>query len=222
MDQSTPEQLYERRMSVYQLRNAGKSVTEIGQAFGVSQATVSKDMAWLRANGYQLGGTDLQIYEGARDRARTSDKSDPSRIAELRHRIIAMRLEGYVPRDIARTLGVALVTVQNHLAAVFNALTTPKAEEARQIELDRLDLWLTKLAGGIDVGDPKSIAEARKISAQRAQLLGLNKPIQIETTVVTIDAVDAEIKRLTEKLGQVRGQRQVDIDGEVVSADAQR
>lgn len=221
MGPPTPEELYERRMQTCQLRNAGKSVTDIGQQLGVSQATVSKDMAWLRANGYKLGGTDLQIYESARDRARTSDACDPGRIAELRHKIITMRLEGHTPRDIARTLGVALVTVQKHIAAVFSALTAPKAEEARQLELDRLDGWLVCLQGGISAGNPKSITVAAKISAQRAQLLGLNKPIQVETTNVTMDAVDFEIKRLSEKLGRVRGQRQADIDGEVVNVDGQ-
>lgn len=220
MGPPTTEELYERRMQVYRLRNAGKSVTDIGQELGVSQATVSKDMAWLRANGYKLGGTDLQIYEGARDRARTSDACDPGRIAELRHTIITMRLEGHVPRDIARTLGIALVTVQNHIAAVYNTLTAPKAEEGRQLELDRLDgLWLA-LQGGISAGDPKSISAAARVSAQRTQLAGWNKPIQFEN--VTIDAVDAEILRLSKLLDRAAGQKLTDIDGEVVDAPNRR
>jgi DNA-binding CsgD family transcriptional regulator len=219
MGPPTAEELYERRMEVYRLRRSGSSVTAIGQELGVSQATVSKDMAWLRANGYQLGGTDLQIYESARDRARTSSTSDPSRIAELRHKIVTMRLEGHVPRDIARTLGIALQTVQNHLAAVFNALTTPKAEEARQLELDRYDRLLTRLEPGVDAGDVKSILAAAKIGLQRAQIQGLNKPIQIEVTSVTIDAIDQEIMRLSEKLADTTS-RPVDIDGEVVNTDA--
>jgi len=214
----TVEELYERRMQVYQLRRAGNSVTSIGQTLGVSQATVSKDMAWLRANGYELGGTDLQIYESARDRARTTNTSDPSRIAELRHKIVTMRLEGHVPRDIARTLGVALQTVQNHLAAVFNGLTTPKAEEARQLELDRYDRLLTKLEPGVEAGDVKSILAAAKIGAQRTQIQGLDKPMKIEITNVTIDAIDAEIARLTEQMAQASGRDHVDIEGEVVDS----
>jgi DNA-binding CsgD family transcriptional regulator len=219
MGPPTAEELYERRMEVYRLRRGGSSVTAIGQELGVSQATVSKDMAWLRANGYQLGGTDLQIYEGARDRARTSHASDPSRIAELRHRIVTMRLEGHVPRDIARTLGVALQTVQNHLAAVFNALTTPKAEEARQLELDRYDRLLTKLEPGVEAGDVKSILAAAKIGAQRTQIQGLNKPIQIEVTNITVDWIDQELQRLGEKLASTTG-RPADVEGEVVNIDA--
>jgi DNA-binding CsgD family transcriptional regulator len=210
------EQLRQRRLEVYRLRRERKSVGEIGQQLGISQATVSKDMAWLRANGYQLGGTDLQIYESARDRARTSDAGDPSRIAELRYRITTMRLEGHAPRDIARTLGVALVTVQNHLSAVFNALTAPKAAEARQLELDRLDMLLTKLQPGIEVGDTKSILAAAKISAQRAQLQNLNAPLRVEATFLTIDAIDAELQRLAEEHYRVTGQKVPDLDGEVL------
>jgi DNA-binding CsgD family transcriptional regulator len=214
----TPEELHERRMEVYRLRRGGSSVTAIGQALGVSQATVSKDMAWLRSRGYELGGTDLQIYEGARDRARTTNTSDPSRIAELRHRIVTMRLEGHVPRDIARTLGIALQTVQNHLAAVFNGLTTPKAEEARQLELDRYDRLLTKLEPGVEAGDVKSILAAAKIGAQRTQIQGLDKPMKIEVTNITIDAIDAAIAQLTEQMNQASGRDHVDIEGEVVDS----
>jgi DNA-binding CsgD family transcriptional regulator len=214
----TPEELHERRMEVYRLRRGGSSVTAIGQALGVSQATVSKDMAWLRSRGYELGGTDLQIYEGARDRARTTNTSDPSRIAELRHRIVTMRLEGHVPRDIARTLGIALQTVQNHLAAVFNGLTTPKAEEARQLELDRYDRLLTKLEPGVEAGDVRSILAAAKIGAQRTQIQGLDKPMKIEVTNITIDAIDAAIAQLTEQMNQASGRDHVDIEGEVVDS----
>lgn len=222
MGPPTAEELHERRMKVYQLRRGGMGVVNIGQAVGVSQATVSKDMAWLRSKGYELGGTDLQIYEHARDRARTTSASDPGRIAELRHQIIAMRIEGHAPRDIARTLGLALVTVQNHIAAVYNSLTAPKAEESRQIELDRLDDLLLHLRSGIKAGDPKSIGVAAKISAQRAHLAGWNKPIQIENTNITVDAIDLELARLAARLDQVSGPRGADIDGEVVNLDTRR
>jgi len=216
MDTPDPlDALHQRRMDVLRLRRAGNSVADIATVLAVSNATVSKDMAWLRANGHELGGTDLQIYEDASRRARTADKGDPSRIAELRHRIITMRLEGYAPRDIARNLGVALETVQRHLAAVFNSLTQAKAEQAKALELDRLDSYLTKLQPGIDAGDPKSIAIAVKISDQRAKYQGLHAPVKTEQTVITIDQLDAEIERLTAELARMEGGQRV-VDGEVV------
>lgn len=215
MEQPDPlDVIHQRRMDVLRLRRAGNSVAEIATVLAASNATVSKDMAWLRANGHDLGGTDLVIYEDASRRARTADKGDPSRIAELRHKIITMRLEGHPPRDIARTLGVALETVQRHLAAVFNSLTQAKAEQAKAIELERLDSYLVALEPGIRVGDPKSIAIAVKISDQRAKYQGLHAPIKSEQTVITIDQLDAEIERLTAELAQMQGQRVV--EGEVV------
>lgn len=210
------DRIHQRRMDVLRLRRAGNSVAEIATVLAVSNATVSKDMAWLRANGHELTGTDLIVYEDAARRARTADKGDPSRIAELRHRIVTMRLEGYVPRDIARTLGVALETVQRHLAAVFNALTKPKAEEALQVELDRLDSYLTKLQPGIEVGDPKSITAAIRISDQRAKYIGLFAPTKVETTVITVDAIDAELERLTRQLADLTGEDTAPVEGEVV------
>ncbi len=212
------EAIHQRRMEVYRLRREGAAVVKIGTTLGVSQATVSKDMAWLRANGYKLGGTDLVVFEDASRRARTSNLCDPVRIAELRHQIVTKRLEGYVPRDIARTLGVALETVQRHLAAVFNGLAAQKAEQALQLELERLDRYLVALEPGISAGDPKSIAQAIRISDQRAKYQGLYAPTRVEATVITIDAIDAEIERLTEQLGQVIGE-QPTVEGQVIDAD---
>ena len=216
MDTPDPlDALHQRRMDVLRLRRAGNSVAEIATVLAVSNATVSKDMAWLRANGHDLGGTDLVIYEDASRRAKTADKGDPSRIAELRHRIITMRLEGHAPRDIARTLGIALETVQRHLAAVFNSLTTAKAEQAKALELDRLDSYLVALQPGISAGDPKSIMAAIRISDQRAKYQGLHAPVKSEQTVITIDQLDAEIERLTAELARAQQADNV-VDGEVV------
>lgn len=216
MDTPDPlDALHQRRMDVLRLRRAGNSVAEIATVLAVSNATVSKDMAWLRANGHDLGGTDLVVYEDASRRARTSDKGDPSRIAELRHRIISMRLEGYQPREIAVTIGCSLETVQRHIAAVFNALTAEKAEQALQIELARLDRYLVALEPGISAGDPKSIAQAIRISEQRAKYQGLHAPVKSEQTVITIDQLDAEIERLTAELARAQQADNV-VDGEVV------
>lgn len=216
MDTPDLDAIHQRRMDVLRLRRGGASVHDISVVLQVSPATVSKDMAWLRSRGHDLGGTDLVIYEDASRRARTADKSDPSRIAELRHRIVSMRLEGYTPRDIARTLGCALETVQRHLAAVFNALTAQKAEQALQIELDRLDSYLVFLQPGISAGDPKSIAQAIRISEQRARYQGLHAPVKTQTTTITVDSIDAEIERLSRQFQDITG-RPYDVDGEVVS-----
>lgn len=216
MEQPDPlDVIHQRRMDVLRLRRAGNSVADIATVLAVSNATVSKDMAWLRANGHDLGGTDLVIYEDASRRARTADKGDPSRIAELRHKIITMRLEGYPPRDIARTLGCALETVQRHIAAVFNALAAEKAEQALQIELERLDSYLIYLQPGISAGDPKSIGQAIKISEQRAKYMGLHAPTKTTVTNITVDSIDAEIERLTKQFEDITG-RPYDVEGEVI------
>ena len=209
------DRIHQRRMDVQRLRRQGNSVAEIATIMAVSPATVSKDMAWLRAHGYELTGTDLVIFEDASRRARTSDKSDPSRIAEMRHRIVSMRLEGYTPREIAKQLGCALETVQRHLAAVFNGLAKAKAEQAVALELDRLDSYLVFLRPAIEAGDPKAIAQAIRISDQRAKYQGLHAPTKVETTVITIDAIDAELERLAAQLEEMTGGSDV-LEGDVV------
>lgn len=215
MDTPDVDEIRERRIRVYNLRRERHSVAKIAELLGVSNATVSKDMAWLRSQGYVFGGTDLQVFEAASQRARTSAACDPSRIAELRYKIVEMRLTGMVPRDIARTLGISLQSVQKHLTAVYEAATVPRAEEARQLELDRYDRLLAALEDGIQLGDVKAITAAAKIIGQRVQTQGLLKPLQIEATVLTIDAIDAEIERLVAQLANVTGE-QVPMDAEVV------
>lgn len=210
------ERIRQRRMDVLRLRREGSSVADIAEVLAISPATVSRDLAWLRANGHELTGTDLVVFEDASRRAHTSDKGDPSRIAELRHRIVSMRLEGHTPRDIARTLGVALETVQRHLAAVFNGLAKARAEQALALELDRLDSYLVALQPGISAGDPKSIAQAIRISDQRAKYQGLHAPTKTEVTTITVDALDNEIARLERELADMTGPV---LDGEVLGSE---
>ncbi|QIN94330.1 helix-turn-helix DNA-binding domain protein [Arthrobacter phage Abba] len=56
------------------------------------------------------------------------------------------------------------------------------AEEVLQMELMRLDNYLRVLGARIARGDDRAVSTALKVGEQRAKLLGLYKPTQIETS----------------------------------------
>lgn len=72
--------------------------------------------------------------------------------------------------------------------------------ELRQQESDRLDDYLLRLRAGILEGDPKAINTAVRITEVRARLYGLNEPERHE--VITVDALDAERRRLVDELNR--------------------
>lgn len=127
--------------------------------------------------------------------------------AQRRTQAIALRLAGLDFETIATRLGYA-----SRGAAcndINRALEQSLAEQARDVEvlrqaellrLDRLQagVWTKALAG-----DPRSAEVALKVIDRRCKLLGLDAPQRFE--VLTMDAVEAEIARLSAELGETTG-----------------
>jgi hypothetical protein len=92
-------------------------------------------------------------------------------------------------KDISRAYEIAV------------AETAQYSETLREQELQRLDrlqvgVWAAALAG-----DPRAADTALKIIDRRIKLLGLDAPTRYE--VITLDAIEQEIQRLSAELGQV-------------------
>jgi len=96
------------------------------------------------------------------------------------------RAQVYV--DIKR--GLAQAVTELHLE------TTELREQTSQ----RLDDWLLRLQPAIQLGDPKAIAEARRIEEFRARLYGYAEPDRVE--VITVDALDVERRRLLDEINR--------------------
>ena len=154
---------------------------------------------------------------------RGDPKTSPRRIeiAERRKKATQMRQAGASYETIARTMGYksasnAVQDVQRYLAETAQEATA----EVRAMELARLDmLWQKAMAvlvrnhitvsnGKVISVDGKNLVDdgptlaaidrLLKIQERRAKLLGLDAPAKHE--VVTIDAVEAEIAKLTAEL----------------------
>jgi hypothetical protein len=165
-------------------------------------------------------------------------KTSPRRIniAQRRAQAVKLRLAGMRYEDIATQLGyttrgAAAQDVQRALAAEISE----PAEELRAIEVQRLDmLWHTAMKvltrqhvtvsngkvvylDGTPVKDDGPVLHAidrlLRIQERRAKLLGLDAPKQFE--VVSLDAVELEIKRLNEEIARAdEAARAADVERE--------
>jgi hypothetical protein len=89
------------------------------------------------------------------------------------------------------------------------------AEKARELEALRLDrlqraLWPQCLRE--DKNQHWAIDRVLKISDQRARLLGLNRPVRQEITVISEDAVDNAIRALEAEIELTTAQAGITLD----------
>jgi len=136
-----------------------------------------------------------------------ASKAQRAATAERRSKAVAMRLAGMDYDTIVIRLGYS-----DRGAAckdITRALEANVAEQnrtvdvLRQAELQRLDrlqagMW-TAAAGG----DSRAVETVLRIIDRRCKLLGLDAPVRHE--VVTLDAIEAEIRRLSTELGESAG-----------------
>lgn len=100
--------------------------------------------------------------------------------AEKQHQALQMVKAGYTLAEIAKKLGYAgKQGASEIIKTALQQLVHVPAEEVRQLQLARLDLWLTKLEKKINKGDPKAIQTALRIEERRARLMGLDAPVKV-------------------------------------------
>lgn len=114
--------------------------------------------------------------------------ADSARYADGRRCYAEGTSKAQVYMDIKRGLAEATQTMHLEMA------------ELRELEAQRLDDYLLRLAPGIRQGDTKSINTAIRITEVRARLFGLNEPERHE--VITLDAIDAAARELEAEINR--------------------
>jgi hypothetical protein len=137
----------------------------------------------------------------------SASKAQRAKTAQRRTQAIGLALAGLSWDAIADKLGyssrqAAHKDVQRALAQAV-AEQTSAAEELRMVELMRLDRLQAAAWPKALTGDLKAIETCLKIITERRKLLGLDAPAKLE--VITLDAVDAEIRRLEAELAALPG-----------------
>lgn len=125
-----------------------------------------------------------------------------AQVAERRGRCIELRLAGATFDQIAQQLGynsrqAAHVDFTRAVNERIKA-TRELAGLAIEVEVERLNRAQLAIWPKVLAGDTGAVTVLLKLVDQRARLLGLHAPQQHE--VITIDAIDAEIRRLEAEL----------------------
>lgn len=140
--------------------------------------------------------------KGARTRAR---RSDPLVKAEQERKILALWIAGERPGVIASEVGLSESTIYRvRRAALERAmpLRDSKAEELRELELQRLDElqaahWDRAVSGNILVSE-KAAKIVLSCIDRRVKILGLDAPVKVDARVTS--QLDAEIEQLVGQL----------------------
>lgn len=113
--------------------------------------------------------------------------------------ILSRVMAGQSLRTIEKDLGIPRATVARYRDLALSSIATPMIEEARTLELERLDTLIEAVWSSAATGDEKAIASYIKLSDKRVALLGLNKPIQVESTVTEVTAQERELQMMLEQ-----------------------
>lgn len=124
-------------------------------------------------------------------------------IAARRAQVAAFRLSHFTQRQIAARLGVSVGTINEDLRAIRDEWQARRAthyDDWVGEELAKLDRLEQSLMGMALQGQHQATDRILSIMDRRARLIGLDRPQLHEHTVITRDALDAEIERLEGEL----------------------
>jgi hypothetical protein len=88
---------------------------------------------------------------------------------------------------------------QDDLSLIYSEVLSIPVEEARALDVLRIDRMIMGIWGEARAGTYAAIDRVTKLIDTRAKLLGTYAPIQVEQ--VTFDSIESEIRRLERELG---------------------
>lgn len=124
--------------------------------------------------------------------------------AEVRERVLQLRLSGASYREIGAVVGVNASTAYRHVRKAIAAIEKRCAEQAaeiRRLELERLDALQMALWPRALNGDEKATRQVLRVMERRAALLGLDEAAETERTVAEVLATLLASRR-AELLGE--------------------
>ena len=105
--------------------------------------------------------------------------------ADGRAQAFALRVKGLSFHKIAREMGISATTAHRYVRQEYEARRPSQetVDEARALDLERLDGLIEALADKANGGDCAAIDRMLRIMESRARLCGLNAPVESKTTV---------------------------------------
>ena len=163
------------------------------------------------------------------ERVKRTQKTLPSRVAaaDWRPTAIQRRIAGHTYAQIGAEFGVtaarAYAVVSEHLDACRKE-ATERAEELRQIELERLDKLLAVVGPMAEAGDLAAVDRLLRIQERRSAYLGLDAPraqlVAVDARPDTVRALMALVGNSNSGIAQVSGSTLIDAARDVTPAHA--
>ena len=120
-----------------------------------------------------------------------------------------LRARGLSYRDIGAKLGISYAQAFKDVKAGLKALhgdLQKRAPELARVELERLEMFLDRLAVRIEEGDLDALEAWRKLSESRRKLLGVDAPEKVHVT----QNIDLEIENAIRQLAPVAPLSQIE------------
>lgn len=136
-------------------------------------------------------------------------RSDRERLA-IGLVVLQRHLKGKSLRAIGEELNIPYATCQRYKERALSSIQLPTVDAARKEELNRLDAIIAAVWPAVESGDEKAISSYMKVSERRAKLLGLDKPIQVESTVTEISETERELQQMIRQTEQEDAQRKLE------------
>lgn len=142
-------------------------------------------------------------------------------VALRRTKALELRVSGMDPVEIARELKVAPATAHAYITEALAMLPPPDIEEARRLELARLDMMQLALSPQIKHGNPDAIRAAIPLTQERMKIVGGYAASKVDATVTTQTEADRALAdMLREARLQMEARQKTILEAEVVADDA--
>lgn len=124
-----------------------------------------------------------------------SQRSDAEKLA-LGVFILSLTMKGMSLRKIEEQTGIPRMTVSRYRDRALQAIALPTVDEARKLELERLEALVEAVWPLAITGDPAAISSYMKLSVRMGEITGTNKPTQVESVVLDITPQEQALQQL--------------------------
>ena len=128
--------------------------------------------------------------KNGRPKGRRDSKTSPRRVQKVHNALAALdlRRKGYTHARIAEQLGISQSYVTELLQEAMGRQVDEAADEARRLDLERLDDMLSGVYEAAKDGDIEAINAVMSIMSRRAKMLGYEAPAKTDNTNVNVNA----------------------------------
>lgn len=106
--------------------------------------------------------------------------------------------KGWTLRKIEAETGIPRATITRYRDFALKSIALPTVDEARKLEIERLEALIEVWYPLALAGDEKGMAAYMKLSSRLGEITGTNKPTQVESVVLDITPQEKALQSLLE------------------------